>query len=208
MFKSLIFGAMLMLVGFIFGGCGTTTLQTKSDLTRTVSLTPKQLNIKKVYLRVTGTEASIIQPKALIAEKLESMGIAVTDNPDDADTMLHVNTLFADNLKEAKNYSVAGAAGVLGGTAVGVHNSSGSDGIIAGVAIALAMGIAQNMLADDIYRSISDVIIMQKQSDGEWLEIGKTRIVSEAVKMGLKDEEAKPVLENDVATRVVSIFQK
>jgi len=192
----------------MLGGCGTTTLQTKTDLTRTVSLTPKQLDIKKLYLRVTDTNASIVEPTEQIVEKLKAIGIDTTNDASETNTMLHLNTLFANNLKEAQDYSIAGAAGALGGTAIGISSDNGVAGIVAGAGIALAMGLAQNAMADETYRSVSDLIIMQKDPNNEWIEIGKTRVISEAVKMGLDPKEAKSALEEQIATKVVSIFQK
>jgi len=200
------FGAFY--IAITLSGCGTTTLQTKTDLTRTVSLTPTQLDIKELYLRVTDTNASIVEPKAQIVEKLKTIGIETTDDANKANTMLHINTLFANNLKEAQDYSIAGAAGALGGTAVGISSDNGVAGIVAGVGIALAMGLAQNAMADETYRSVSDIIIRQKDANGEWIEIGKTRVISEAVKMGLDPKEAKSALEEQIATKVVSIFEK
>lgn len=191
----------------LFTGCGTTTLQTKSELTRTITLTPDELNVKKVYLRVTGTEASIVQPKTQIVEKLQAIGIEATDDANETNTMIHLNTLFANNMVEAKQYSAAGAAGAIGGVAIGVHNNSTSTGILAGVAIALAMGLAQNILADEVYRSVSDVTIMQKK-DNQWVDVGKTRIISEAVKMDLNVTQAKPIMEEQIATKVADIFKK
>jgi len=199
-------GALAILL--ILSGCGTTTLQTKTDLTRTVSLTPKQLDIKKLYLRVTDTNASIVEPTEQIVEKLKAIGIDTTNDASETNTMLHLNTLFANNLKEAQDYSIAGAAGALGGTAIGISSDNGVAGIVAGVGIALAMGLAQNAMADETYRSVSDLIIMQKDPNNEWVEIGKTRVISEAVKMGLDPKEAKSALEEQIATKVVSIFQK
>ncbi len=199
---------ILSVVAFVFTGCGTTTLQTKTDLTRTVSLTPKQLEIDSVYLRVTGTEASIVEPKDDILTALQRAGIEVVDSMDKTNTVIHLNTLFANNLKEAQDYSIAGAAGALGGAAIGVSNDSGVVGIAAGVGIALAMGVAQNAMADETYRSVSDLIIQQKNSSGEWIEIGKTRVISEAVKMGLEPSEAKPAMERQIATKVADIFKK
>ncbi|MFP4333285.1 MAG: complement resistance protein TraT, partial [Campylobacterales bacterium] len=63
-------------------------------------------------------------------------------------------------------------------------------------------------MADETYRSVSDLIIQQKNSSGEWIEIGKTRVISEAVKMGLEPSEAKPAMERQIATKVADIFKK
>jgi len=76
-------------------------------MTRSISLSPDQLKEKSVYLRVTGTQASKIELEAPLKKALQERGVSVVDNADDARFYLHINTLFADNLKEAARLDVA-----------------------------------------------------------------------------------------------------
>lgn len=139
-----------LLILFILTGCATTELQSKVKMTRTITLMPNQLADKKVYLRVTGTEASKIDLEAPLKKALEERGVIIVDNANDAKFYLHVNTLFADNLKEAANLNTALLGGAAAG-AIATVNNSGGNSILIGVGTALAMGIADRALADETY---------------------------------------------------------
>lgn len=192
---------------FLLMGCGTAHLQVQSKMTRTISLSPNFLQNKVVYLRVTGTEASVLNLEEPLKEALRQKGVKLVENPDEAKLSLHVNTLFANNLKEAANYqaSLIGG-GIAGGMARGYGNNSG-DSILIGVGVALAMGVAEHALADETYRAIVDVSLRTKTNESSWSDEEKTRILVEAVQMGLKVEEAKPMMETHVIQKISDILK-
>lgn len=199
-------GMMLFLVG-----CATTTLQTQAKMTRSISLSPDQLKDKSVYLRVTGTEASKIELEAPLKKALQDRGVRMVDNADNARFYLHVNTLFADNLKEAARLDVALFGGVAAG-AISTVNHSGGDSLLIGVGIALAMGVADRALADETYRAVISVHLKEKRGEEDsssWSNAkeDETRLFIEAVRMGLNIEEAKPIMEDKAVYQIAEIFK-
>lgn len=202
-----ILGMMLFLVG-----CATTTLQTQAKMTRSISLSPDQLKEKSVYLRVTGTEASKIELEAPLKKALQDRGVRIVDNADNARFYLHVNTLFADNLKEAARLDVALFGGVAAG-AIATVNHSGGDSLLIGVGVALAMGVADRALADETYRAVVSVTLKKRSTQEEGMEPwsyakeNETRLFIEAVRMGLNLEEAKPIMEDKAVYQIAEIFK-
>lgn len=205
LFFSILYGVLLL------QGCATTTLQTQAKMTRTISLNPDQLKEKNVYLRVTGTQASKIELEVPLKKALEERGVSVLDNADDAKFYLHVNTLFADNLKEAARLDVALFGGVAAG-AIATVNHSGGDSLLIGVGVALAMGVADRALADETYRAVISVSLKERgQQDDRstWSNAkeNETRLFVEAVRMGLNLEEAKPIMEEKAVYQIAEIFK-
>ena len=192
-------------------GCATTTLQTQAKMTRSISLNPDQLKEKSVYIRVTGTDASKIELEAPLKKALQDRGVRIVDNADNARFYLHVNTLFADNLKEAARLDVALFGGVAAG-AISTVNHSGGDSLLIGVGIALAMGVADRALADETYRAVISVHLKEKRGEEDsssWSNAkeDETRLFIEAVRMGLNIEEAKPIMEDKAVYQIAEIFK-
>ena len=194
----------------LFTGCVTTELQSQAKMTRTITLMPNQLIDKRVYLRVTGTEASKIDLEAPLKKALQERGVILVDNVDDARFYLHVNTLFADNLKEAAKLDVALFGGIAAG-AIATTSNSGKDSILIGVGTALAMGVADRALADETYRAVIEIALSEQGNQplkvDNWKEPMRTRMMLEAVKMGLNLSEAKPVLEAKASYQIAEIFK-
>ncbi|WP_331774717.1 complement resistance protein TraT [Sulfurospirillum sp. 1612] len=198
---------MMVLTAFLFSGCGTTTLQVQSAMTRTVSLSPKALEDKKVYLRVTGTTASILKLKAPLKQALLKRGVTLVDNPELATISMHVNTLFANNLKEAAHYGGAALGGATAGALASANGNSGGDSILIGITAALAMGIVENATRDETYRAVIDISLRTKNTLGQWSDEDKTRVLVQAVKMGLKPMEAKGIMETQAVQKIADILE-
>jgi len=199
-------GMMLFLIG-----CATTTLQTQVKMTRSISLSPDQLKEKNVYLRVTGTQASKIELEAPLKKALQERGVSVVDNADDARFYLHINTLFADNLKEAARLDIALFGGAAAG-AISTVNHSGGDSLLIGVGVALAMGVADRALADETYKAVISVHLKEKrgeESSATWdnAKDDESRLFIEAVQMGLNLETAKPIMEQKAVYQIAEIFK-
>lgn len=190
-------------------GCATTNLQTQAKMTRTITLMPNQLNDKKVYLRVTGTEASKIELEEPLKKALIERGVILT-SAEEANFYLHINTLFADNLKEAANLNAALLGGVAAG-AIATVNNSGGNSILIGVGVALAMGVTDRALADETYRAVINIALSEKNKSNptttEWSRPQETRLLIEAVRMNLNLEEAKPIMEQKASYQIAEIFK-
>jgi len=194
---------------FLFSGCATTTLQTQAKMTRTVTLMPDQLNDKKIYLRITGTEASKIELEEPLKKALIERSV-ILSSAEEANFYLHVNTLFADNLKEAANLNTALLGGVAAG-AIATVNNSGGNSILIGVGVALAMGVTDRALADETYRAVINIALSEKNKSNsttpEWSKLQETRLLIEAVRMNLNLEEAKPIMEQKASYQIAEIFK-
>ncbi|NBK99535.1 MAG: hypothetical protein EOM50_16255 [Erysipelotrichia bacterium] len=200
--KSIGFAMILFL-----SGCGTTTPQIQSKMTRTISVNPNILQEKVVFLRVTGTEASVMDLEQPLRQALIQKGVKLVDNPSDAKISIHINTLFANNLKEAVTYKAAAFGGTTAAVASRSNGNSTGDSILIGIGVALAMGVAENALADETYRAVVDVTLRTKKSDSEWSDEDKTRILVEAVQMGLNVQKAKPIMEEQVIQKISDILK-
>ena len=188
-------------------GCGTTTPQIQSKMTRTISVNPNILQEKVVFLRVTGTEASVMDLEQPLRQALIQKGVKLVDNPSDAKISIHINTLFANNLKEAVTYKAAAFGGTTAAVASRSNGNSTGDSILIGIGVALAMGVAENALADETYRAVVDVTLRTKKSDSEWSDEDKTRILVGAVQMGLNVQKAKPIMEEQVIQKISDILK-
>ena len=188
-------------------GCGTTTPQIQPKMTRTISVNPNILQEKVVFLRVTGTEASVMDLEQPLRQALIQKGVKLVDNPSDAKISIHINTLFANNLKEAVTYKAAAFGGTTAAVASRSNGNSTGDSIFIGIGVALAMGVAENALADETYRAVVDVTLRTKKSDSEWSDEDKTRILVEAVQMGLNVQKAKPIMEEQVIQKISDILK-
>ena len=194
---------------FLLSGCATMELQTQAKRTRTLTLPPEVLNDKRVFVRVSGTEASILELEAPLKQALSERHVTVVSSIDDATLYLHVNTLFANNLKEATNINAALMTGTIAGAAASVNNS-GKDSILIGIGVALAMGVADKALADETYRAVVDVSLTERNRASQekpWKKAQETRVLVEAVKMNLDTTEAKPILEQKVVSQIADIFK-
>lgn len=199
---------LLLLVGILaLSGCATSSLQTQAKMTRSISLNPDQLKDKRLYLRITGTQASKIELEMPLKKALAQRGVSVVENSDDATWYLHIDTLFADNLKEAARLDVALFGGMAAG-AISTLNNSGGDSLLIGVGVALAMGIADRALADETYRAVINVSLQERDhSSRQWKPSLESRLFVEAVRMGLNLDEAKPIMEEKASYQIAEIFR-
>ena len=197
----------IMTTMLLFTGCATTKLETKAKITRTISISPNNLVTKKVFLRVTGTDASILELEKPLKEALFKRGVTLVDNPDKANISLHVNTLFANNLKEAEHYKASAFAGAIAGGMAHARGNNTGDSILIGIGVALAMGLANHALADEIYRAVIDISVREKDnSSNNWLAEQKSRVLVEALKMNLDKQEAKPIMEKKAVYKIAEIL--
>lgn len=194
------------MVVFFLSGCGTTTTQIQAKMTRTISVSPNVLQDKVLFLRATGTEASVLDLEQPLRQALIQKGVKLVDNPSDAKISIHINTLFANNLKEAATYKASAFGGGTAAVAARTSGHNAGDSILIGIGIALAMGIAEQALADETYRAVVDVSLRTKEND-IWSNEEKTRVLVEAVRMGLNIQDAKPIMEEQVIQKISDILK-
>jgi len=192
---------ILICMSFIFIGCGTSTLQTKAKLTRTIVLDHSQKENKEVYLQVTNTAGNGGEDMDLygaIKDKLTSKGYFIVQNSKGASYGLFVNVLFANNLKEAN--------AIKSGTNLGATVGVGSK--IAGSSRAGNMNQLAGIIGDkddagDMKSGIVESTTTHTEKDYEEF---KTRAFAEAIKMDLKLAEALPILEEKVSRQITNLF--
>lgn len=201
-----ILSIFIVFLTLIFSGCATTQLETKAKITRAIPLAPEVLNDKRVYLRITGTEASILDIRDALEFALQDRGVILVNDISEANINLNVNTLFANNLKEAANYRDMATMGVAGGILAKANGNTNGNSILVGVGVALAMGIADRALADETYRAIIDVSVGFKINN-EWKKPEETRVIVEAVRMNLDTKEAKPLMEKKAVYQIAEILK-
>jgi len=194
---------------FGFSGCGTVKLQTTTKMTRTIHLFPVEQEHKTLFLEVKNTAASKIDLEPKLIEAFAKKEVKLVESVDQANYIMQVNVLFADNLREANALKAAAAIGapVAIGTYAGTR--SGTDSVLAGVAFALAAGTVAKVLEDETYRAVIDITVRERSNSELAVDgylVHQTRVLSEAVKTGLKLEEAVPVMEDQAVEQISRII--
>ena len=196
---------IFILAIFLLVGCGTTSLQTKAKLTRTITLDKSDKTNKNIYVQVSNTAGSGGEDLKLydnLKTKLEAKGYSLVQNSNEASYSLFVNVLFANNLKEANAIKGATSAGLLVGVGKALSGGTAKGSLIAGAIAALGGGIVGSAMEDQIFRAVIDVEIKDYMKNN----LQTTRCFIEAVRMDLKLEEALPVLSSKASTQISNLF--
>jgi outer membrane lipoprotein SlyB len=161
---------------FVLVGCGTTELQTRAKLTRTITLDKSEKDNKNMYLQVSNTSGGGENLNLLndLKTKLESKGYRIVENSKEASYGLFVNVLFANNLKEANAIKGATQAGALFGTGAVGAGQSGSNSLLIGAVAALSGGIIGSAMEDDVFRAVIDVEIRDYR--GKEIQTARTTV--------------------------------
>lgn len=202
------------IIAILISGCGTLSLETNVKMTKSIWLKPVEKEKKRVYVSLKNISQENLEILPILKSRLEVKNYALVDSSKNADYVLMINILFANNLKEA--YAIKNAAGV--GITTGIIAAAGSsntrDSILIGATAALATGLITKALEDEIYRAVVDVTVEEKREEaeassevmGQGYKTHQTRVLAEAVQTNLKLEEALPVLSDKVATQISNIF--
>lgn len=207
-------------------------LEVKTQMSETIWLEPSSQ--KTVYLQIKNTsDKDMSGLQAKVTKAVQDKGYTITSSPDSAHYWIQANVLKADkmDLRTAQGFLSQGYEGAIAGAALSAgitgYNSS-SAGATLGVGLA---GMAADAMVEDInYTMVTDIQISEKttasvQTDNvAALKQGtsgykvqtstqtgnqhkyQTRIVSSANKVNLRFEEAKPVLEDQLAKSVANIL--
>jgi TraT complement resistance protein len=202
----------------LISGCATTKLQTNVKMTRSVFLKPVVKEKKTIFFSTKNISGEALDIEPLIAKNIAQKGYARIEDPEQAQYVLIVNILFANNLKEANALKAATGMGITGGVIAAGSGSNTGDSLLIGATMALAGGLVGKALEDETYRAVVDVSISHKLPEGERFSTEtagtmgraykehKTRVLAEAVKMNLELKEALPILSHDVARQISNIF--
>lgn len=197
----------------IFSGCATLELETNVKMTKSVFLKPANNEKRTVYVSLKSITGDHLDILPLLEKNLKSKNYTIVNNAKDAQYVLMVNILFANNLKEAYAIRNGAALGVTSGIIAGGSGSNTSDSLLVGATVALASGLVSEALEDETYRAVVDVAVDEKSDNGnkesimgEGYKEQKTRVLAEAVQTNLKLNEALPILSQKVATQLSNIF--
>ncbi|MEX3137556.1 complement resistance protein TraT [Serratia ureilytica] len=207
-------------------------LEVKTEMSETIWLAPSSK--KTVYIQVKNTsnkEMAGLQTK--IAKHIQDRGHIVTKSSEDAHYWIQLNVLKIDKMDilTSQRFLTQGYEGAALGTALGVgvtaYNSD-SAGAILGVGIAAGLvGMVVDTIVEDInYSMVTDIqiterMVIHEQTTQPKLTAGykhmntetisspkkhHTRVVSSANKINLNYEDARPVLEDQLALSVANIL--
>lgn len=185
---------------FVVLGCGTTTLQTKVKMTKSVFLDPSYKG--SLFIDIKNISGEKIDLLPTLKKNLLLKGYVATNDANIADRILQITILFANNLKEANALKAAGVTGATTGLIAAGSGASGADSIITGAIFAIAAGAISKSMEDETYRAVVDIQIIENHTD----TTHKSRILAQAVKTDLDLNEALPILEKDIATQISNIF--
>ncbi|EGZ4585164.1 complement resistance protein TraT [Salmonella enterica subsp. enterica serovar Teko] len=207
-------------------------LEVKTQMSETIWLEPA--SERTVYLQIKNTsdkDMGALQTK--IADAVKAKGYQVVSAPDKAYYWIQANVLKADkmDLRESQGWLSKGYEGAALGSGITAYNSN-SAGATLGVGLAAGLvGMAADAMVEDInYTMITDVQIAERTkatvttdnvaalrqgTSGAKIQTStesgnqhkyQTRVVSNANKVNLKFEEAKPVLEDQLAKSIANIL--
>jgi len=207
----------------LLSGCGTLSLETNVKMTKSVWLKPTKKDKATIFISLKNISEENLDILPLLKQRLEKKNFILVDSANNANYVMMINILFANNLKEAADIQTAGKLGVATGVISAAGNSSSGDSLLVGASIALASGLVSAALADETYRAVVDVVIDEKSKDprhnntlesvessdsimGAGFKEHKTRVLAEAVQTNLKLAEALPILSKEVAKQLSNIF--
>ena len=148
------------------------SLDTKTNLSRTIFLDPVPNSEKSIYLSVKNTSDQEIRINQKLANAFKSKGYIVTKDPDHAHYRLQANIKHVGKMSRAASESALGGgygsaiAGAATGTALGAFANNSSALLAGGVAGGLA-GLAADALIKNVnYTMITDIQISERVGRG------------------------------------------
>lgn len=204
--RNLLFVISLALL--VFSGCATTEMQTKTKMANSIFLTPQEKVVEKtIFIDVKNTSGqNVFDFEQQLRAKLETKGYKLVDSPKKSLYTLQINILFANNVREAQAMQAAISGGVAGGIlglAGAGGNATGNNGLAGLIIGSVGAGLIGKYTEDDIYSLMTDVKVIENSAQTKEFN---TRIYSQAVKMGLKADEAVPSMVSNTTTQISNIF--
>lgn len=203
-----------IVIAILISGCSTLSLETNVKMTKSVWLKPVEKEKRSIYISLKNISQENLEILPILKSRLEAKNYVLVDSSNNADYVLMINILFANNLKEAYAIKNAAGIGVATGIIAAAGNSGTKDSLLIGATAALATGLVTKALEDETYRAVVDVTVEEKREEvgvssevmGKGYKTHQTRVLAEAVQTNLKLDEALPVLSNKVAMQISNIF--
>lgn len=189
-------------------------LQVQSKMSDTLFLDPVSEKDHTVYLQVRNSTNNTLDVSKELETELKKKGYTVVRQPSAAHYWLQTNIIKLEKLSPENamallnsGYGSAIAGGGLAAMAMSARTSSSSSVIGAGL-IGSAVGfVADNVVENVNYSMLTDVQIVEHSKTSDTKEIRhKTRIVSNAQKMNLDLEDARPALVSALSKSVTGLF--
>jgi len=183
-------------------------LEVKTQMSETIWLDPASQ--KTVYLQIKNTsDKDMSDLLSLIRKAVEAKGYTVVNNPNAAYYWIQANVLKADkmDLRDAQRFLSQGYEGAALGAAV--------DAMVEDVNYTMITDLQISALSNGTNVTVNDTARLKQGTSGAKLQTStettnrhkyQTRIVSNANKVNLKFEEAKPELENQLANSIANIL--
>lgn len=194
-------------------GCATLELETNVKMTKSVFLKPHSKENKTIYISLKNITDDNLDILPLLKQKLKEKNYTLLETSDNAQYILMINVLFANNLKEANAVKAGAGLGITSGFIAAGSGSNAGNSLLIGASVALASGLVAKSLEDETYRAVVDIVIDEKSDDansdsvmGKGYKEHKTRVLAEAVQTNLKLNEALPILSQKVATQLSNTF--
>lgn len=148
------------------------TLDTKTNLSKTIFLDPVAANQKTIFIAVKNTSDQDIDINRPLADAMRAHGYRVLKNPAQAHYLLQANILTVGKMSVAASktalgggYGSAVAGGVVGAVAGGL--SGNTTAMIAGGLAGGLVGLAADSLVKDVnYTMVTDVQISERVGRG------------------------------------------
>lgn len=206
--KKNILNSLLLLFTILLTGCATTEMQTKTKMANSIFLTPQEKVVEKtIFIDVKNTSGqNVFDFEQQLRAKLETKGYKLVDSPKKSLYTLQINILFANNVREAQAMQAAISGGVADGIlglAGAGGNATGNNGLAGLVIGGIGAGLIGKYTEDDIYSLMTDVKVIENSAQTKEFN---TRVYSQAVKMGLKADEAVPSMVSNTTTQISNIF--
>lgn len=211
-------------------------LQQSAQQSETIFLDPVPKSLKTVHVIIKNTSDQDVSITQAVKSSIETHGFKVVSNPNRAHYLLQANILSVGKMSIAASKEALGhgygsvISGVGTAAAVGALGGSGNAMLGAGLVGGLVDMAASSLVKDVNYTMITDVQvservghkvsestkanlqngsssqIIQKSNKTSNFQRYRTRIVSNADKVNLKFEEAKPELEKSLVKVLAGIF--
>ncbi len=155
-----------------FGGCVTTTMQTKATMSQSIFIDPVAKSKQTIFVAMRNTSGQEIDLESKILHKLQSKGYTIVDDPDNANFILQANVLYCD-IKQENNAVGAGVLGGAVGAGVGGYNHHSTTGtVVGGLAGAAAGALLGKLTEDTIFQMQVDINVRQRVEGGTLNEVG------------------------------------
>ncbi|EAL3900130.1 conjugal transfer protein TraT [Campylobacter upsaliensis] len=220
----------------LLSGCLTTSLQTNSTMSQSIFLDPVAKEKRVVFLNIKNTSSCQIHLEHKLKSSLEAKGYQISDDLENSTYILSTNVLYCDKKQENNTAGGAIAAGAAGALLGGLLAKMSEDTIYQMQVDVNIKQKIQNKVLNQNTNINSQASVRDKKASGFLNSFGgnvrnekvgqlnanlasstqqsyesdyverSTIILAEAVKTGLKLEEASEILEDKIAAQIAGLF--